>query len=318
MITNRSKIAIIGAGFVGAAAAYALAVKNMASELVLIDVNADKAQGEAMDIAHGLSFMGEMYIHAGGYEEVKDSDIIIVTAGLNRKPGETRLQLAQKNVAIAREMTREIMKHYTTGVILVVSNPVDIITYAILKNTNLSENQVFGSGTMLDSARLRSRLAEHVGLNSKNIHAYVFGEHGDTSMIPWSLTTIAGMEMSKYCTYICDQNNRCGKTELKEIEEDVRTAGAQVIALKGATFYAIALSVRRICECILRDTDSVMTVSAMIHNQYGINDVCLSLPFVVGAQGIRRAVVPPLTKDEEDLLHKSADALKQVISQLEI
>ena len=171
---------------------------------------------------------------------------------------------------------------------------------------------------MLDSARLRSRLAAHVGLNSKNVHAYVFGEHGDTSMIPWSLATIAGMEMDTYCSVICDKHNHCGKEELREIEDDVRTAGAKVIALKGATYYAIAMAVRRICECIIRDTDSVMTVSAMIHNQYGINDVCLSLPFVVGAAGLKRAIIPPLTDGEKAMLHKSADALKEVISQLNI
>ena len=312
------KITILGTGNVGATIAYTLAIDGMASEILLIDINDKKAKGEAMDIFQGTPFCAPVNIHAGDYEEAVDSDVVIVTVGLARKPGQTRIDLAQANVNIIKSVMPQITRYAPDAIYVVVSNPVDIITYAILKNTNLSENQVFGSGTMLDSARLRSRLAEHVGLNSKNIHAYVFGEHGDTSMIPWSLTTIAGMEMSKYCTYICDQNNRCGKTELKEIEEDVRTAGAQVIALKGATFYAIALSVRRICECILRDTDSVMTVSAMIHNQYGINDVCLSLPFVVGAQGIRRAVVPPLPKDEEDLLHKSADALKQVISQLAI
>ena len=312
------KITILGTGNVGATIAYTLAIDGMASEILLIDINDKKAKGEAMDIFQGTPFCAPVNIHAGDYEEAVDSDVVIVTVGLARKPGQTRIDLAQANVNIIKSVMPQITRYAPDAIYVVVSNPVDIITYAILKNTNLSENQVFGSGTMLDSARLRSRLAEHVGLNSKNIHAYVFGEHGDTSMIPWSLTTIAGMEMSKYCTYICDQNNRCGKTELKEIEEDVRTAGAQVIALKGATFYAIALSVRRICECILRDTDSVMTVSAMIHNQYGINDVCLSLPFVVGAQGIRRAVVPPPTKDEEDLLHKSADALKQVISQLKI
>ena len=291
------KITILGTGNVGATIAYTLAIDGMASEILLIDINDKKAKGEAMDIFQGTPFCAPVNIHAGDYEEAVDSDVVIVTVGLARKPGQTRIDLAQANVNIIKSVMPQITRYAPDAIYVVVSNPVDIITYAILKNTNLSENQVFGSGTMLDSARLRSRLAEHVGLNSKNIHAYVFGEHGDTSMIPWSLTTIAGMEMSKYCTYICDQNNRCGKTELKEIEEDVRTAGAQVIALKGATFYAIALSVRRICECILRDTDSVMTVSAMIHNQYGINDVCLSLPFVVGAQGIRRAVVPPLNKD---------------------
>lgn len=271
-----------------------------------------------MDIFQGTPFCAPVNIHAGDYPQAAESDVVIVTVGLARKPGQSRIDLAQANVDIIKMVMPQITAVAPDAVYVVVSNPVDIITYAILKTTNLSERKVFGSGTMLDSARLRSRLAEHVGLNSKNVHAYVFGEHGDTSMIPWSLTTIAGMEMDKYCTYVCDSHNHCGKEELKDIEKDVRTAGAQVIALKGATFYAIALSVRRICECILRDTDSVMTVSAMAHGQYGISDVCLSLPFVVGAQGIERSIIPPLTEGEETLLRKSADALKSVISQLNI
>ena len=285
--------------------------RRMASEILLIDINENKAKGEALDIFQGTPFCAPVNIHAGGYEDAVQSDVVVVTVGLARKPGQTRIDLAQANVDIIKMVMPQITKYAPDAVYVVVSNPVDIITYAILKNTNLSERQVFGSGTMLDSARLRSSLAEHVGLSSKNVHAYVFGEHGDTSLIPWSLTTIAGMEMNKYCTYICDRHNHCGKDELKDIEEDVRTAGAQVISLKGATFYAIALSVRRICECIIRDTDSVMTVSAMIHNQYGINDVCLSLPFVVGAQGIVRAIVPPLLPEEEALLHKKCRRVKK-------
>lgn len=312
------KIAILGAGNVGASIAYTLTIDGMASEIVLIDINEKKARGEAADILQGTPFSAPVNIYAGGYEDAVDSDIVIVTVGMARKPGQTRIDLAQANVDIVKAVMPQITKFAPDAVYVVVSNPVDIITYAILKTTNLSETQVIGSGTMLDSARLRSRLAAHVGLNSKNVHAYVFGEHGDTSMIPWSLATIAGIEMNRYCTDLCDKHNHCGKEELREIEEDVRTAGAKVIELKGATYYAIAMAVRRICECIIRDTDSVMTVSAMIHNQYGISDVCFSLPFVVGAQGIKRSIVPPLTDEEKQMLHKSADALKEVIAQLSI
>ncbi len=312
------KITILGAGNVGASIAYTLTIDGMASEIVLIDINEKKARGEAADILQGTPFSAPVNIYAGGYEDAVDSDIVIVTVGMARKPGQTRIDLAQANVDIVKAVMPQITKFAPDAVYVVVSNPVDIITYAILKTTNLSETQVIGSGTMLDSARLRSRLAAHVGLNSKNVHAYVFGEHGDTSMIPWSLATIAGIEMNRYCTDLCDKHNHCGKEELREIEEDVRTAGAKVIELKGATYYAIAMAVRRICECIIRDTDSVMTVSAMIHNQYGISDVCFSLPFVVGAQGIKRSIVPPLTDEEKQMLHKSADALKEVIAQLSI
>lgn len=312
------KITILGTGNVGATIAYTLAMDGMASEILLIDINEKKAQGEAMDIFQGTPFCAPVNIHAGDYPQAAESDVVIVTVGLARKPGQSRIDLAQANVDIIKMVMPQITAVAPDAVYVVVSNPVDIITYAILKTTNLSERKVFGSGTMLDSARLRSRLAAHVGLNSKNVHAYVFGEHGDTSMIPWSLATIAGIEMNRYCTDLCDKHNHCGKEELREIEEDVRTAGAKVIELKGATYYAIAMAVRRICECIIRDTDSVMTVSAMIHNQYGVNDVCFSLPFVVGAQGIKRSIVPPLTEAEMQQLHKSADALKEVIAQLSI
>ena len=201
------KITILGTGNVGATIAYTLAIDGMASEILLIDINEKKAQGEAMDILQGTPFCAPVNIHAGGYEEAAHSDVVIVTVGLARKPGQSRIDLAQVNVDIIKSVMPQITRFAPDAVYIVVSNPVDVITYAILKTTNLAENQVFGSGTMLDSARLRSRLAEHVGLSSKNVHAYVFGEHGDTSLIPWSLTTIAGMEMDKYCTHICSRHN---------------------------------------------------------------------------------------------------------------
>ena len=271
-----------------------------------------------MDIIQGTPFSSPVNIYAGSYPDAVGSDIVIVTVGMARRPGQTRIDLAQANIDIIKSVMPQIIRFAPDAVYLVVSNPVDIITYTILKTTALSERQVIGSGTMLDSARLRSRLAAHMGLNPKNVHAYVFGEHGDTSMIPWSLATIAGLEMDRYCTDICDKHNKCGKEELKEIEEDVRTAGARVISLKNATYYAIALSVSRLCECIIRDTDSVMTVSAMLHNQYGISDVCLSIPFVIGAQGLKRSLAPSLLDEEAALLRKSADTLKGIIAQLSI
>ncbi len=312
------KITILGAGNVGASIAYTLTIAGMVSEIVLIDVNEKKAQGEAMDIIQGTPFSSPVNIYAGSYPDAVGSDIVIVTVGMARKPGQTRIDLAQANIDIIKSVMPQVIRFAPDAVYLVVSNPVDIITYTILKTTTLSERQVIGSGTMLDSARLRSRLAAHMGLNPKNVHAYVFGEHGDTSMIPWSLATIAGLEMDRYCTDICDKHNKCGKEELKEIEEDVRTAGARVISLKNATYYAIALSVSRLCECIIRDTDSVMTVSAMLHNQYGISDVCLSIPFVIGAQGLKRSLAPSLLDEEVALLRKSADTLKDIIAQLSI
>jgi len=318
MIKKGKKIVILGAGNVGASIAYTLTVDGMGSEIVLIDINKEKAKGEAMDIIQGTAFCPPVNIYAGEYEHAKDADVVIVTLGMARKPGQSRIDLAQCNVNIVKEVMPQITKYAPDAVYVVVSNPVDILTYAIIKTSGIPEKQIIGSGTILDSARLRSRLAEHVGLNPKNVHAYVLGEHGDSSVIPWSLTTIGGTKMTNYCINVCNRHNKCGKVELFDIADDVRTAGAKVIEYKGATYYAIALSVRRICECILRDTDSVLTVSGMMHNEYGINDVCLSIPFVVGARGIKRTIPPVLSAEEEAQLIHSADTLKAVISSLEI
>ncbi|MBS5724588.1 MAG: L-lactate dehydrogenase [Clostridiales bacterium] len=317
MANKGKKIVILGAGNVGASIAYTLTVQGVASEIVLIDINFNKAKGEAMDIIQGTAFCPPVNIYAGQYENAKDADIVIVTVGAARKPGQSRIDLAQGNVNIVKQVMPQIIPYAPGAVYVVVSNPVDIITYAIIKTTELSASQVIGSGTTLDSARLRSRLAEHVGLNPKNVHAYVLGEHGDSSVIPWSLATIGGIPMNTYCLEVCNEHNRCGKAELREIEEDVRTAGAKVIANKGATYYAIALAVSRICSCIIRDTGSVLTVSSLLNGQYGLSDVCLSIPYVVGAYGISHSIASPLTAPEQKQLEQSAAALRSVLDSLE-
>ena len=313
---NGTKIAILGAGNVGATIAYTLAVAGTCSEVVLIDINQDKAQGEAMDIRQGISFCHAVDIYAGDYEAAVDSDIVIVTVGRARKAGQTRLDLAQANVDIIKSVMPVVAKAAPNAIYIVVSNPVDVLTYAILKCTDLPPRHVLGSGTMLDTSRLRSRLADHVKLSPQSVHAYVFGEHGDTSMIPWSLTNIAGMEMPEYCTRICENHNRCAKAEIAGIEEDVRTAGAEVIKRKGATYYAIALSVNKICDVILRDAQNILTVSTLVTNRYGISDVCLSLPCVIGGHGVERELTPPLQRAEQVQLQASADALKSAIAGL--
>lgn len=312
------KIVILGAGNVGASIAYTLTLDGMASEIVLVDINKDKAKGEAMDIIQGTAFCPAVDIYAGDYEDAVGADIVVVTVGMARKPGMTRIDLAQNNVNIIKDITPKIVKYAPDAVYVVVSNPVDILTYAMIKISGLPKKQIIGTGTMLDSARLRTSLAEHMNLSPKNIHAYVFGEHGDSSMIPWSLTAIAGMNMTQYCEHICARHNKCGKLELADITEDMRTSGSKVIALKGATYYAIALSVSRICKTILRDENSAMTVSSLIEGQYGITDVCLSLPFVVDIHGIKRELEPPLLPEELEKLHASANALKTVIKELDI
>lgn len=309
---NEKKITILGAGNVGATIAYTFAVAGTCSDVVLIDINKEKAKGEAMDIRQGVSFGHNLEIVDGTYDDAKGSSIVVVTLGLARKPGQTRLDLAQANVNIIKEVMPQIAKAAPDATYVVVSNPVDIITYTILKCTSLSPSQVIGSGTALDTSRLRSSLADHVGLNPQSVHGYVFGEHGDTSFIPWSLVNIAGIPMEEYCASEEHEN-----IDKEEIIEEVRKAGAEVIKRKGATFYAIALTVNKICDSILRDSKNIITVSTMINGRYGINDVCLSLPCVIGGDGIEKELTPSLTEDETKRLQDSAAALRSVIDQIE-
>ena len=307
-----SKITIIGTGNVGATIAYTLSREVLASEVVLIDVNREKMLGEVMDIEQGTCFRQPITIKAGDYADAKGSDIVIITSGIGRKPGQTRLDLAQININIIKEVMPQIAKYAPDAIYVVVSNPVDILTYTILKCTDLSPNQVIGSGTALDTSRLRAIIGDHVGLSPNSIHAYVFGEHGDSSFIPWSLTNIAGIPMEEYCA---DQDH--ADLDEEEIINEVRTAGAEVIKRKGATFYAIAMSVNKICDSILRDSNNIITVSTMMNGKYGIDDVCLSLPCVIGSNGIEREVSPKMTDTEIEKLRASADALKSVIAQIQ-
>lgn len=318
MFKKGKKITILGVGNVGATIAFTLAQTGMASEIVLCDINKEKAKGEAMDIIQGSSVGVPINIYAADYDAAANSDIIIVTLGMGRKPGQSRIDLAQCNVNIIQSVMPQIALVAPNAIYVVVSNPVDIITYTILKCTNLSRNQVFGTGTMLDSARLRSLLSEHVKINSHNVHAYVFGEHGDSSIIPWSLTSIAGMKMKEYCTDICDKHNNCNKNSLLDIENDMRTAGSKIIAGKGATYYAIALVVKKVCESIFSDAQTTLTISALIEGEYGISDVCLSIPQLVGVNGVIKSIAPRLTEDELSGLIKSANLLKEIISSLNI
>lgn len=309
---NGTKITILGAGNVGASIAYTFAVAGTCSDIVLVDINKAKAKGEAMDIRQGVSFGENVEVFDGEYEDAKGSDIVVVTLGIARKPGQTRLDLAQINVNIIKEVMPQIAKYAPDAIYVVVSNPVDILTYTILKCTDLSPNQVIGSGTALDTSRLRSIIGDHVGLSPNSIHAYVFGEHGDSSFIPWSLTNIAGIPMEEYCA---DQDH--ADLDEEEIINEVRTAGAEVIKRKGATFYAIAMSVNKICDSILRDSNNIITVSTMMNGKYGIDDVCLSLPCVIGSNGIEREVSPKMTEEEIEKLRASAKALRTVIDQIQ-
>ncbi len=310
---NRSKVAIIGAGFVGASAAFALSLNQLVSELVLIDVAKDKAAGEAMDINHGLSFLGQMKVYDGDYSDCADCDVIVITAGANRKLGETRIDLAKKNVAIAKEITSNIMKYYTRGVILVVANPVDVLTYKIQEWSGLPAGKVLGTGTVLDSSRFRYLLSEKLDVDVRNVHGYIIGEHGDSQLPLWSATHIAGKNISEY---FADPKYSITEADKEEIMKDVKTAGAEIIKRKGATYYAIAVSINTILESLLKDQNTIRTVSSVINGNYGIEGVALSLPSIVNSNGVKSIVDLKLADDELEALRFSANQLKAVLDEV--
>lgn len=316
MNRKRSKISIIGAGRVGSTIAYTITISGLVSEIVIVDVDHDKAEGEAMDIMQGTAFSPSVNLHAGQYEDTADSDIIIVTAGIGRMASQSRLELAQTNIDILRDIIPKVVPYAPYAVYIIVSNPVDIMTYATLKLSGLSNNQVIGSGTMLDTTRLRTGLAAHMGVNPHDVQAFVLGEHGDTAVVPWSLTSIAGMSIEEYREMASKQDKSLDKMDLDKIVNDVLTAGAQVIERKGATYYAIGLSVQRICEVIMRNSNSILTISSLTHGQHGVDGVCLSLPYVIGANGIIHEIPIVLTPDEEKKLQHSADSLKSVLGSI--
>lgn len=304
------KVAIIGCGFVGASAAFAMSINNLVSEMVLIDVNKEKAFGEALDINHGLSFVGQMNVYSGDYSDCKDCDIIVITAGANRKPGETRLDLAKKNVSIMKDITSNIMKHYNKGVILVVSNPVDILTYMVQKWTGLPSSRVIGSGTVLDSSRFRNQIANILNVDVKNVHGYIIGEHGDSQIPVWSATHIAG---TKFDDYIAKNGITVDK---EKILTDVKTAGGVIIKNKGATYYGIALSINRICESLLKNYRTIMPIGTTINGCYGIKDVALSLPAIVSGNGCEKILEIDLTDDELKGILNSAEQVKVVLDEV--
>ncbi|MEG2378375.1 MAG: L-lactate dehydrogenase [Clostridia bacterium] len=312
MQKGKTKVAIIGAGFVGAASAYAMALRQVCTELVLIDVAVDKAAGEVDDIKHGLPFLGQMTIYSGGYECVKDCDVIVVTAGANRKPGETRLDLAKKNASIGRGIADSIMEHYNGGVILVVANPVDILTYLFTKWTGLPKGMVLGTGTSLDTIRFRSALASRTGIDVSNIHGYIIGEHGDSQVAAWSNTHIAGIQVDDYC----EKNGILLNNTVKaEILDEVKTDGAKIIKRKGATYYGIAVCVATHVDSLLRDCDTIRTMSTVMSGEFGVTDVAVSLPTIIGATGAKKVLVPTFTNAEIEGFQKSSAACKAVLEE---
>ena len=313
-----SKITIIGAGSVGSTIAYTLAHDEIASEIVLIDINKEKVEGEVMDIEQGTCFRSPVSLVAGDYADAKDSDIVIITSGIARKPGQTRIELTQTNVNILKSITPQIVKEAPDAKYIIVSNPVDIMTYVFTKISGLPENQIMGSGTILDTARLRYGLSEHFKVAQGHIHAYVFGEHGDTSFIPWTGAYISGLSTDEYYEEMKAHGKDVKPLDKEAMLEYVQKSGGKVIAKKGATFYAVSATVCQLVGLILAASDSLATVSSMLHGEYGIEDVCLSTLTLVGPNGIQGKVQMRMNKEEIALLKKSADALKEVIAQIEL
>lgn len=312
---NLRKAAVIGCGFVGSASAFSLMNSGLFSELVLIDADQAKAEGEAMDISHGVPFARQMKIYAGNYDDIVDAAIIIVTAGANQKPEETRLDLVHKNVAIFKSIIPEISKRNCKGILLIVANPVDILTYTALKLSGFEENRVIGSGTVLDTARLKTQLSEHLQVDSKSIHAFIIGEHGDSEIAAWSSSNVSGISLDDFCEMRGHYHHR---EATEEIAEKVKNSAYEIIEKKRATYYGIAMAVKRICEVIIRDEKSILPISSMMHGEYGIDDVVLSMPAIVGKNGLETKVPIELNEEEQAALKKSAETLKEVLASLDL
>ncbi len=314
-----NKITVIGTGSVGSTIAYTLTVMGLASEIVMIDINNKKASGEALDIQQGTPFCSSSSVYAGTYRDAKGSNIVIITSGAARKPGQSRLDLAQTNVNILKSIIPDIVRYAPSATYVIVSNPVDILTYTFCKLSGIPEERIIGSGTILDTSRLRARLSEMYSINQRSVHAYVMGEHGDSSFVPWSLANISNIPIKECHSSLSRPGGLIlPQINFADVENYVRESGARVIEDKGATFYAVAVSVCHICRCLMSGVDTPLTVSTMLHGEYGIDDVCLSLLNIVGTGGATSKLLLPLNDAEIEALKKSADCLKETIKQIEI
>ena len=313
-----SKISVIGAGNVGATIANDLMIQGVASEIVLVDVNKKKAFGEALDIYQGAPFHSPAIVRSGDYPAIEDSDIVVITCGIARKPGMSRLDLAQTNVNIIKDVAANCVKYAPKAIYVIVSNPVDILTYVFTKVSGLPENQIIGSGTILDTSRLQSELAKRFHISPKNVHAHVYGEHGDSSFVPWSLVHIANNHVDVYKESSPDRDRIHWNQDYEEVEEFVKKSGGKIIENKGATFFAVAMSVCHICKCIYAGAGTALTVSTLMHGEYGVEDVCLSTLCLVDRSGVRGKILNKLTEEEVEKLHASANKLKEVIAQVNI
>ena len=308
MVSNKKKtrIVVVGVGAVGSTTAYTLLLRNRADELVLIDANKEKAVGDALDMNHGLPFLNKAKIWAGTYEDCAEADIVIITAGAAQKQGESRLDLLRRNVAIYESITDEVLKYNTHGILLIASNPVDVMSYFTLKKSGWPAHRVIGSGTLLDSARFRYLIGEKLQIDPRSVHAHIVGEHGDSELPLWSLANVAGTELS------------LSEQDKSEIFTNTRDAAYQIINAKGATFYAIALALDRICTAILGNEAAVLNVSTLLEDYHGVSDVYLGVPCVVDRNGIRQVLDLKITEEEKRLLHVSANKLKEIIQSISL
>jgi L-lactate dehydrogenase len=312
-MVNDRKVAIIGAGFVGSSSAFALMQKGIFNELVLIDANKARAEGEAMDISHGLAYSNSMRIYAGEYEDISDAKIIIITAGAAQKVGETRLDLIKKNSKIMTSIVNEIVRVKAEGLLLIVANPVDVLTQVALKVSGFGKERVFGSGTVLDTARLKYLLSEKLRVDTRNVHAVIMGEHGDSEFVAWSFANVSGMPIKKF---LCLRGYKDMEQLKEEIHVEVRDSAYKIIERKGATYYGIALSVTRICECIVKNQHSMLPISTLLEGEYGVTNVALSVPAILGSDGVEAVLELPLSSNEILELHHSADTLEATYNEL--
>lgn len=310
---DKQKCAIIGCGQVGASVAFTLVQSGLFSELVLIDINRQKAEGEAMDLMHGVPFASPVTVYAADYDALVGCGVIILAAGANQKPDETRLDLVHKNTAIFHEMIPQITFYNQDAVLLVVTNPVDVLTYVTLQESGFPESRVIGTGTVLDTARLKQLVGDHLGVDSRSVHAFIIGEHGDSELAVWSSANISGVDLDDFCAL-------SGKSETQEtlhrLYEEVRDSAYEVIKRKGATYYGIAMAVLRIVRAIIRDEHSVLPVSCYVQGHYGIDDLCVGVPAIIGERGIECVLDIPLSGKEQRLLQNSAAQLRQVLDDL--
>src|SRR5450759_255057 len=307
------KVVVVGAGAVGATYCYALAQSGLADEIVLTDRNEDLMKGQVLDLVHGQPFFPTVVIRSGTINDCTDAQVVVITAGATQKPGETRLQLIKKNAEITGSIAEDIAKSKCKGVMVIVSNPVDVLTYVALKRSGWEKGRVIGSGTVLDSSRFRHLLSKHCEVDVHNVHAYILGEHGDSEFAAWSMTNVAGISIEKYCPF-------CGKCsdwmeERKRIEKEVRDSAYQIINYKGATQFAVGLAIVRITAAILRGQNSVLSVSTLVNGEFGISDVCLSVPCIVSEKGISKIIKSPLPENEIASLTASAEVLRKAIRQ---